>query len=234
MLSRLAAFVIWAAVAASIVFWAMRLWATPIAAPAHGTVASTTSGFNGDLGRVFGVDAPPTIAAMAAAPQAQADARFRLIGVVAPRAAAASAEGLALIATEGRPPKAYRVGAAVDGDLVLLGVHSRGASLGPRGQPAQLALELPALPPPATGTLPGSALAVPMPRPPAAVPPRPLQQPQPPQALPVVPVPGSTDADDAETQPEPTNPSTYAPPPGAGRPPTVESRPPTVDRRPPT
>jgi general secretion pathway protein C len=231
MLSRLAAFVIWAAVAASIVFWAMRLWVTPIAPPAHGTVASTSSGFNGDLGRVFGVDAPPTVAALAAAPQVQADARFRLIGVVAPRAAAAHAEGLALIATEGRPPKAYRVGAAVDGELVLLGVHARGASLGPRGQPAQLALELPALPPPTTGTLPGSAFAVPTARVPAAMPP---QRPQQPQALPVAPVPGPTDTDDAETQPEPTNSPSYTPPTGAGRPPTVESRPPTVDRRPPT
>lgn len=224
MLSRLAAFVIWAAVAASIVFWAMRLWATPIATPAHGTVVSTASGFNGDLGRVFGVDAPPTAAAMAAAPQVQADARFRLIGVVAPRAAAAHAEGLALIATEGRPPKAYRVGAAVDGDMVLLGVHSRGASLGPRGQPAQLALELPALPPPTTGTLPGSALAVPTPRVPTAMPPRPPQQPQ---AMPVPSVPGSTDVDEADAQPEPMNPPTYAPPTGAGRPPTVDRRPPT-------
>ncbi|MCU0919850.1 MAG: hypothetical protein MUF16_05870 [Burkholderiaceae bacterium] len=230
MLSRLAAFVIWAAVAASIVFWAMRLWVTPIAVPAHGTVASTSAGFNGDLGRVFGVDTPPTAVAQAAAPQVQADARFRLIGVVAPRAAAAHAEGLALIATEGRPPKAYRVGAAVDGELVLLGVHSRGASLGPRGQAAQVALELPALPPPTTGTLPGSAFAVPTARAPAAMPaqrPQQPQQPQQPQALPMAPVPGPIDADDAETQPEPANPPSYTPPTGGGRPPTVERRPPT-------
>ena len=34
MVSRIAAFVIWAAVAASIVFWALRLWAQAIAVPA--------------------------------------------------------------------------------------------------------------------------------------------------------------------------------------------------------
>ena len=229
MVSRIAAFVIWAAVAASIVFWAMRLWAKPIAAPAHAIVVSTASGFNGDLGRVLGTDAPPPAQAMAA-PQVQADPRFRLIGVVAPRSATAKAEGLALIATEGRPPKAYRVGTAVDGDLVLLAVHSRGASLGPRGQPAQVALELPVLPPPSTGPAPGTALASPTPRAPFALPqPLPPRQPQPLQAVPMtpVPVPVTPDADDADAPPAPANPPPYSAPPGAARPPTVDRRPPT-------
>jgi general secretion pathway protein C len=224
MVSRIAAFVIWASVAVSIVFWAMRLWAQPIAVPAHATVVSTASGFNGDLSRVFGVDAPPPTVATSAAPQAQPDARFRLIGVVAPRSVAAKGEGLALIATEGKPPKAYRVGSPVDGELVLLGVHSRGASLGPRGQPAQVALELPALPPPSTGTLPGSALAIPPPRAPAAVPPR---LPQPPQATPTPPVPATPDSGEAEPQPDPANRPNLAPPAGPGRPPTLDRRQPT-------
>ena len=172
MVSRLAAFVIWAAVAASIVFWALRLWAQPIAVPAHATVVATAGGFKGDVGRVLGTDAPIAMASMAAAP-VQADSRFRLIGVVAPRASSAQAEGLALIATDGKPAKAYRVGREVDGELVLLGVHARGASLGPRGQPAQIDLQLPALPPPTTGTMPGSAGIMPLPRPALPLPPRP-------------------------------------------------------------
>jgi len=224
MVSRIAAFVIWAAVAASIVFWAMRLGAKPIAAPGHASVVSTASGFSGDLSRIFGTDPPPGTLAVAAAPQPQADARFRLIGVVAPRPAAANAEGLALIATDGKPPKAYRVGTPVDGDLVLLAVHSRGASLGLRGQPTQVALELPALPPPSAGTFPGSAPANPVPRSPMALPPRmPPQQ----QAVPVTP-----DADEAE-QDAPNRPNA-APPAGAARPPTIDRRFPTVDGRPPT
>ncbi len=224
MVSRIAAFVIWAAVAASIVFWVMRLGAKPIAAPAHASVVSTASGFSGDLSRIFGTDPPPSTLAVAAAPQPQADARFRLIGVVAPRPAAANAEGLALIATDGKPPKAYRVGTPVDGDLVLLAVHSRGASLGLRGQPTQVALELPALPPPSTGTLPGAALANPVPRPSVALPPRmPPQQ----QAVPVTP-----DADEAE-QDTPNRPSA-APPTGVVRPSTIDRRSPAVDGRPPT
>ena len=100
------------------------------------------------------------MASMAAAP-VQADSRFRLIGVVAPRASSAQAEGLALIATDGKPAKAYRVGREVDGELVLLGVHARGASLGPRGQPAQIDLQLPALPPPTTCTSEPTPLASP-------------------------------------------------------------------------
>ena len=222
MVSRIAAFVIWAAVAATAVFWAMRLWSQPMTAPAHTTVVSTAQGFNGDLSRVLGADAPAPAKATDAAPQAQADPRFRLIGVVAPRAAAARAEGLALIATDGKPPKAYRVGAPVDGEWVLLAVHSRGASLGPRGQPAQVALELPALPPPSTGMMPGAALASPMPRSGFGVPPRM------PTPLPGVPVPPATaEADEAETPPEPANRPTIAPSPGAGRPPPIDSRPPT-------
>jgi general secretion pathway protein C len=227
MVSRIAAFVIWAAVAASIVFWVMRLGAKPIAAPAHATVVSTSSGFNGDLSRVFGTDPPPSTLAVAAAPQAQADARFRLIGVVAPRSAAAKGEGLALIATEGKPPKAYRVGAPVDGEMVLLSVHSRGASLGPRGQPTQVALELPALPPPSTGTIPSSALVSPLPRSPVALPPRMQQQQQ------SAPMPPMT-PDDNEADQDTANRPNAAPPAGAARPPTIDRRPATVDNRPPT
>jgi general secretion pathway protein C len=216
MISRIAAFVIWAAVAASIVFWILRLGAQPIAAPAHATLVSTASGFRGDLSRVFGPDVQPPTAAMAAVPQMQADARFRLIGVVAPRAAAANAEGLALIATDGKPARAYRVGTPVDGDLVLLTVHSRGASLGPAGQAAQVSLELPALPPPTTGTMPGSTMAAPAPR---ARMPIPLPPP-PPQAVPQPVEPAPPDVNEPERQPEPGDRPMYMPPTSAGRPPT--------------
>jgi general secretion pathway protein C len=170
---------------------------------------------------LFGVDAPAAVAAAPAVAQPLPDPRFRLIGVVAPRSAAARGEGVALIATEGKPPKAYRVGAAVDGELVLLAVHSRGASLGPRGQPAEVALDLPALPPPSTGTLPGAAFASPVPRGPAGLLPRqqPSQQPSQPSAPP--------DADEAEPPPDPAGRPGLAPPVGIGRPANPDRRPPT-------
>ena len=87
MVSRIAAFVIWAAVAASIVFWAMRLWATAHcrAGACHRGVHRQRLQWRPRVGCSAWI-APPTAPAVAAAPQAQADARFRLIGVVAPRA----------------------------------------------------------------------------------------------------------------------------------------------------
>jgi general secretion pathway protein C len=79
--------------------------------------------------------------------------RFRLLGVAAPRQGG-DRSGLALIAVDGKPARSYMVGAAVDGDLVLQSVHPRGAKLGGHGADAQVSLELPALPAPATGSLP--------------------------------------------------------------------------------
>jgi general secretion pathway protein C len=186
MVSRGAAFVIWAAVAASAVFWAMRLLPQGMPVPAQATLVSTASAFNADLSRVFGA-APKRDELMPGSQlltQPVTDARFQLIGVVAPRAAAAYAEGLAVIAFDGQAPKTYRVGAVVDGDLVLQRVEARAVSLGPAGQPAQVQLELPELPPPATGTLPppqNSDQAVPPPNPP---------RPAGPGNLPAVPRPG--------------------------------------------
>jgi general secretion pathway protein C len=201
MVSRIAAFVIWAAIAASAVFWAMRLWVKPAATPAHATLVSTVSGFNGDLSRLFGPDAAPAGPAVAsgAPPPPQADARFKLIGVVAPRSTAARAEGLALIATDGKPPKAYRVGTAVDGEMVLQAVHARGASLGLRGQDAQVALELPALPPPATGVPMAGGGVPPAPRPMPAPMSRPIQPTAAPQ-----PQPAPAPAPEPQDEPEPS------------------------------
>ena len=83
----------------------------------------------GDLTRLLGVDPAPVVAA--AAPEPAADARFKLVGVVSPRSPQAAREGLALIAVDGKPPRAYRVGAVVDGPNVLQAVNARGATLGP-------------------------------------------------------------------------------------------------------
>ena len=227
MVSRFAAFVIWAAVAASIVFWAMRLGAQPIAVPAHVTVVAASNAYKGDLARVLGADEPPPAVASAAAPP-PADPRFKLIGVVAPRGPGAQAAALALIATDGKPARAYRVGTQVDGDLVLLAVHARGAALGPPGQPAQVALELPALPPPATGTMPGPAGIGAAPRlPPLPQPqvPRPAPMPLPQVQPPLPQAPPSQDATppDAASEPESDAPADRP----VFRPPTLPGRSPT-------
>lgn len=150
---RLVAFVIWAAVAATAMFWILRLGVSSPSAPPHTVAVGLAAAPRGDLTRVFGA-APVAVAggpnAVVQTPQAS---RFKLLGVAAPRQGGDS-NGLALIAVDGKPARGYAVGAAVDGDLLLQSVEPRGAKLGARGAAAQVTLELPALPLPATGSFP--------------------------------------------------------------------------------
>jgi general secretion pathway protein C len=69
-----------------------------------------------------------------------AGSRYELQGVVA--GAAADGAGVALIAVDGGAARAYRVGAAVDSDFVLLGVSPGGAILGPPNGPSVVVLEV--------------------------------------------------------------------------------------------
>jgi general secretion pathway protein C len=64
------------------------------------------------------------------------------------------AYGLALIAVDGKPPRAFAVGSKLDTDLVLQSVGLRTASLGSAQGARSVLLELPALPAPATGPSP--------------------------------------------------------------------------------
>ena len=160
----------WALAAASAAYWGLRLFSAAPPVPAHARPAEASVA-RGDLTRIFGVDAPPPVAAST---EPAPDARFQLIGVLSPRSAQAAREGVALIAVDGKPPRAFRIGAVVDGQNVLKTVNARGATLGPRDGAALVALNLPPPPAAATGTLPtlpgGNALpppaVAPMPRPP--------------------------------------------------------------------
>lgn len=152
MLARWWTFGIWALVAGSAFFWGLRFFVQAPVAPPGTLVAQPGGDLRGDLTRLFGADAPPPVQQAEAV--AIADPRFTLVGVVSPRNPVAAREGVALIAIDGNPAKAYRVGTVVDGNTVLQAVSARGVELGPRGGPAAMALELPPLPPPATGTLP--------------------------------------------------------------------------------
>jgi general secretion pathway protein C len=156
MLLRALTFLVWAAVAGSVLYWGLKLFVSPLRAPANTTVAQAVPPPVGDLTRLLGAGPAEPSPQMAEAPVVPGmESRFQLIGVVAPRTQ--SAGGVALIAVDGKMPKAFRVGASVDGDTVLQGVQQRGATLGVRGGPAQLSLQLPPLPVAATGTLPPPA-----------------------------------------------------------------------------
>lgn len=151
MTARLLAFAIWAAAAATAAFWGLRVFVATPQIPAHAQPADGGALPPADLSRVLGA-APVIVEAAPIAPEISS--RFRLVGVAAPKANDNRPGGVALIAIDGKPPRAYRVGTAIDSGLVLLSVHARGADLGPRGEAAQVRLELPPLPPPNTGTLP--------------------------------------------------------------------------------
>lgn len=169
MLSRWMTFLVWALVAGSGVYWGVRLFARPLTMPPQVSLAQPGPAAGADLSRLFGVSAPPPppppVAIQAAvAPEAS---RFKLLGVVAAPPAVSRAQGVALIAVDGKMARAFRVGAAIDGDLVLQSVQPRAVSIGPRGSEARVSLELPPLPPPATG-VPGEAGSA---APPAVAPP---------------------------------------------------------------
>ncbi len=163
MFARLSAFVIWSLVAATAVFWALRLSASPPPVPPYAVAVGNAVAVRGDLSRLFGATQRP---AGVAPSTPEAPSRFKLVGVMAPRSAAAQAEaghGLALIAVDGKPAKPYAVGAHLDSDLVLQSVGLRTASLGPAQGARSVLLELPALAAPNSGVLPPPGVAAPVP-----------------------------------------------------------------------
>ncbi len=147
--ARLCAFVIWALVAASAVFWGLRLLVGARSAPPHTVAAADTASMRADLTRLLG--APRTAAVEQ--PQAPALAsRFQLTGVMAPKPPSHS--GIALIAVDGKMPRAFRVGSPIDGELVLKSVSLRTAEIGTSSGGSAVVLQMPPLPVVATGTLP--------------------------------------------------------------------------------
>lgn len=178
MLARFSAFVIWALVAATVVFWGLRLFVRPAPAPAYALSIGDAGALHSDLSRVLG--STPVNVPQAVVPVASS--RFKLFGIVSPRngqteavALGRAPQGVALIAVDGKMPKAFAVGAHVDGDLVLQSVSLRTVSIAGQGA-APITLELPPPSAPATGTLPGAmvgGLPAPAgPTPPAAIQPQ--------------------------------------------------------------
>jgi general secretion pathway protein C len=128
-------FLLWGLVAASAVYWGLKLTAKPGGTPGGPPV--TTSAVTADPAAIAALLG--AVANSGAAPVASLSSRFALIGVVADQ----SHSGAALIAVDGKPPKPFRVGANVDENLVLQSVDSRRAVLGAGGGAPALTLELP-------------------------------------------------------------------------------------------
>jgi general secretion pathway protein C len=200
MKARLLAFVVWAAVAASAMYWALRLAGGGIGAPSHTVSVAGADTPRGDWSRLF-------IMGAASAPSAEpvqdaaAASRFKLVGVAAPR--------WAVIAVDGKPARSVAVGAAIDGDWVVQKIQAKEVAIGPRGEGAVVTLALASLPPAATGTLPPSGgvgnAAPPIVARPGFSPAPPPQAPPPPDAmapgavLPAPPkLPGSTPGESSQ------------------------------------
>ncbi len=136
---RLVTFVVWALALASAAYWGLKSTAD---AAGPQTAVSTQAMVPVDtaaVARVLG--AVPED--MAAEPQVNLSSRFVLSGVVAGRGRG----GAALIAIDGQPPKPFRVGSVVDGNLLLQSVGPRRAELATRRDgPVAFALELPVRP----------------------------------------------------------------------------------------
>ena len=138
MSTRLLSLLIWALVAASAVYWGLRLFARPTPVPGSAVVAAAQTPAGGDLARLLGH--PPD---KPAAELVAADSRFRLLGVVAPRSG--QVNGLALVAVDGKPARTVLVGREVEPGLRLLAVSQREADFGQIGGAPTLKLVLPML-----------------------------------------------------------------------------------------
>ena len=141
---RLGTLALWAAAGASVVFWGLRLSAPAaapavLAAPAVAAVAPDGQA----LARLLGARpaSAPGSPLEAAPPVAS---RFVLMGVLSGRT---SGGGAALIAVDGKPAKPFRLGAAVDENLVVQALAPRQVQLGAAmGTPPTVTLDMPARP----------------------------------------------------------------------------------------
>ena len=130
--------VVWAAAAASVAWWGLRVWGGASQAPsseAPPAVAPAPVADQAAVARLLGAVAP---AGPAMAPVAVN--RFVLLGVMA----SPSRMGSALIAVDGKPGRAFRVGSKVDEGIVLESVEPRKARLAPvAGGGEPIFLEMP-------------------------------------------------------------------------------------------
>jgi len=148
MSSRWTGFFIWALVAASTAFWAIRIFAAPQPVPA-GAQAPQVTAANGPMERLFGAVVVPSAPVAAVHPESE---RFQLVGVIAPPAGDTHG-GYAVLSLDNQPARTWRVGATVDGNTSLLAVSKRGAEFGPPGGPTAFTLQLPEPATAETGTL---------------------------------------------------------------------------------
>lgn len=141
---RIAALLLSAAAAGSVVVWALHWRVAPALPVSAGAVAAGGAEVDSNaVARALGARGAAAPDTAAAAPAGDLEAsRFVLSGVVAP----ASAPGHALIAVDGKPAKPVAMGAVVADAWTLRVVEARRAVLNRNG--VELELQLPPVPQP--------------------------------------------------------------------------------------
>ena len=126
---------VWAAAAASVVYWVLLLMA-PKSVPVVGLTSSPAvqSQSTPSVAKALGDAATVSQAPI------QNSAQYKLLGVIA----SGTGQGSALIALDGQPPKAFRVGQDVNDGLKLVSLTPRQARLRSSDQALVLVLDLPA------------------------------------------------------------------------------------------
>jgi general secretion pathway protein C len=132
----------WCAAVASAVFWLLSfpsgsvLQGVPLVQGSAQATSPSSVQSSVHMARVWGVQAPAPVPEVSIAQSS----RFQLLGVVA----GASGQGSALIALDGQPPRAFRVGQNVTDGVVLQSLGPKLAQLGVSAQGAALfSLSLP-------------------------------------------------------------------------------------------
>lgn len=133
----LAAGLLWLAAGLSVGYWVLQFLGRSAVTPVVAVATTPPPPDSMAVARTLG--AVP-VAAVGAAPVPTAPPRYVLLGVVS----TGTDGGAALIAVDSQPPRPYRVGAALDGGLVLQAVTRSTVRLGPSlDAPASMELTLP-------------------------------------------------------------------------------------------
>jgi len=144
-MNRSLAFIAWALVAVLAVAWALGSFDPSQSAPSHRSLVGPAVHASVSMTRAARAE-PSPVEPPPEAPAMSAD-RFKLVGVVSrgPVSRVSSPtpiEGIALIAVDGKPARAFRVGATVEGDMVVREVSQFGAILGPQGGGVAIPLQV--------------------------------------------------------------------------------------------
>lgn len=147
MAARTTAWLVWALLAGSVVFWGLRLGVAPQGLPDQVRTVGADQSSRGDILRLFAN--PSDLGATTPVEQVAAASRLKLQGVVA----GGTGTGWAMLSVDGLPTRMIPVGGAVTNEWVVLSVNPQLVEVGPAGGPAVARLDLPLPAAPVTGVL---------------------------------------------------------------------------------